>query len=259
MRLLMAVAATRPQVELTAEVAELPQPVALAEGPARPRLICVSAPGATGGVHQYARMAAPFRGSRHVSALPLLGFAEGEALPADSEAAVRLIAESALLASEGEPFVLVGYSMGGTFAYRAAGVLEETWGIRPEGVIMLDTLSLEYKAGEGVDWDLFHENYLADMDKPAVKLDSARLSAMAQWFLRMTTGGAERYKTGVPSLLIRCTTSMPAVDRGDQAPPVPAHTTRMIDATHQTLVAEQSHETARLMEEWLRALESEGL
>ncbi|MFF0732687.1 type I polyketide synthase [Streptomyces chartreusis] len=259
MRLLMAVAATRPQVELTAEVPELPQPVALAEGPARPRLICVSAPGATGGVHQYARMAAPFRGSRHVSALPLLGFAEGEALPADSEAAVRLIAESALLASEGEPFVLVGYSMGGTFAYRAAGVLEETWGIRPEGVIMLDTLSLEYKAGEGVDWDLFHENYLADMDKPAVKLDSARLSAMAQWFLRMTTDGAERYKTGVPSLLIRCTTSMPAVDRGDQAPPVPAHTTRMIDATHQTLVAEQSHETARLMEEWLRALESEGL
>ncbi|WP_446447268.1 SDR family NAD(P)-dependent oxidoreductase, partial [Streptomyces chartreusis] len=258
MRLLMAVAATRPQVELTAEVPELPQPVALAEGPARPRLICVSAPGATGGVHQYARMAAPFRGSRHVSALPLLGFAEGEALPADSEAAVRLIAESALLASEGEPFVLVGYSMGGTFAYRAAGVLEETWGIRPEGVIMLDTLSLEYKAGEGVDWDLFHENYLADMDKPAVKLDSARLSAMAQWFLRMTTGGAERYKTGVPSLLIRCTASMPAVDRGDQAPPVPAHTTRMIDATHQTLVAEHSHETARLMEEWLRALESEG-
>ncbi|MER6092961.1 type I polyketide synthase [Streptomyces bluensis] len=258
MRLLMAVAATRPQVTLTAEVPELPQPVALAEGPALPRLICVSAPGATGGVHQYARMAAPFRGSRHVSALPLLGFAEGEALPADSEAAVRLIAESALLASEGEPFVLVGYSMGGTFAYRAAGVLEETWGIRPEGVIMLDTLSLAYQAGEGVDWDLFHENYLADMDKPAVKLDSARLSAMAQWFLRMTTGGAERYKTGVPSLLIRCTTSMPAVDRGDEAPPVPAHTTRMIDATHQTLIAEQSHETARLMEEWLRTLESEG-
>ncbi|MER5936571.1 type I polyketide synthase [Streptomyces sp. NPDC001928] len=258
MRLLMAVAATRPQVGLTAEVPELPQPVALAEGPALPRLICVSAPGATGGVHQYARMAAPFRGSRHVSALPLLGFAEGEALPADSEAAVRLIAESALLASEGEPFVLVGYSMGGTFAYRAAGVLEETWGIRPEGVIMLDTLSLEYKAGEGVDWDLFHENYLADMDKPAVKVDSARLSAMAQWFLRMTTGGAERYKTGVPSLLIRCTASMPAVDRGDEAPPVPAHTTRMIDATHQTLIAEQSHETARLMDEWLRTLESEG-
>ncbi|MDQ1014257.1 acyl transferase domain-containing protein/acyl carrier protein [Streptomyces afghaniensis] len=258
MRLLMAVAATRPQVELTAEVPELPQPVALAEGPALPRLICVSAPGATGGVHQYARMAAPFRGSRHVSALPLLGFAEGEALPADSEAAVRLIAESALLASEGEPFVLVGYSMGGTFAYRAAGVLEETWGIRPEGLIMLDTLSLEYKAGEGVDWDLFHENYLADMDKPAVKLDSARLSAMAQWFLRMTTGGAERYKTGVPSLLIRCTASMPAVNGGDQAPPVPAHTTRMIEATHQTLIADQSHETARLMEEWLRALESEG-
>ncbi|MDG9721070.1 type I polyketide synthase [Streptomyces sp. DH24] len=258
MRLLMAVAATRPQVELTAEVPELPQPVTLAEGPALPRLICVSAPGATGGVHQYARMAAPFRGNRHVSALPLLGFAEGEPLPATSEAAVRLIAESALLASEGEPFVLVGYSMGGTFAYRAAGVLEETWGIRPEGVVMLDTLSLEYQAGEGVDWDLFHENYLADIDTPSVRLDSARLSAMAQWFLRMTTGGAERYKTGVPSLLIRCTESLPGVDRGDQAPPVPAHVTRMIEASHQTLIAGRSHETARLMEEWLRTLETGG-
>jgi hypothetical protein len=32
----------------------------------------------------------------------------------------------------------------------------------------------------------------------------------------------------------------------------------MIDATHQSLIAERSHETARLMEDWLRTLESEG-
>ncbi|MBL1102637.1 type I polyketide synthase, partial [Streptomyces coffeae] len=258
MRLLVAVANTRPFCEVSAEVAELPEPVTLAAGPGKPRLICISAPGANGGVHQYARVASRFRGNRHVSALPLLGFAEGESLPATSEAAVRLIAESALLASDGEPFVLVGYSLGGTFAYRAAGVMEETWGIRPDGLIMLDTLSLEYQDGEGVDWDLFHRNYLASLDTPSVKLSSARLSAMAHWFLQMTRGRAEQYTTSVPSLLIRCTESMAGVERGDAPPPVPADTTSMIEATHQTLIADASAETARLMDEWLTTLESEG-
>ncbi|WP_245606203.1 type I polyketide synthase [Streptomyces himastatinicus] len=258
MRLLMAVAATRPSCEVSAEVEELPQPVTLATGPGKPRLICISAPGANGGVHQYARIASRFRGDRHVSALPLLGFAEGEPLPATSETAARLIAESALLASDGEPFVLVGYSTGGTFAYRAAGVLEEVWGVRPEGVIMLDTLSLQYEAGEQVDWDVVQSNYLAGIDSPSVKLNSARLSAMAYWFIRMTTGGAERYTTSVPSLLIRCAESLPGVGHGDTVPAVPASTTRLIDADHLTLIADDSRETARLMEEWLTTLESGG-
>ncbi|QLH19435.1 type I polyketide synthase [Streptomyces sp. Rer75] len=258
MRLLMAVAATRPSCEVSAEVEELPQPVTLATGPGKPRLICISAPGANGGVHQYARIASRFRGNRHVSALPLLGFAEGEPLPATSEAAARLIAESALLASDGEPFVLVGYSTGGTFAYRAAGVLEEVWGVRPEGVIMLDTLSLQYEAGEQVDWDVVQSNYLAGIDSPSVKLNSARLSAMAHWFIRMTTGGAERYTTSVPSLLVRCAESLPGVGHGDAVPAVPASTTRLIDADHLTLIADDSGETARLMEEWLTTLDPDG-
>ncbi|MFC4469419.1 type I polyketide synthase [Streptomyces xiangluensis] len=257
MKLLIAVAATRPQVELTAEVLELPQAVTLADGPARPRLICISAPGATGGPHQYARLAAPFRGRRHVSALPLLGFAEGEPLPATSEAAARLVAESVLLASEGEPFVLVGYSTGGTFAHRAAGILEQTWGVRPEGIVMLDTLSLGYREGEGVDWDRVQDNYLAGIDRPTVKLDTARLSAMAYWFIRMTTGDAERYTTDVPSLLIRCADSLPGVG-DEQAPAVPADVVRVIQADHHTLIAEDSAETARLMDEWLGSLGAGG-
>ncbi|MFJ5222639.1 type I polyketide synthase [Streptomyces sp. NPDC088400] len=258
MRLLMAVAATRPSVAASAEVEELPQPVTLASGPSGPRLICVSAPGANGGVHQYARIASRFRGNRHVSALPLLGFAEGEPLPADSETAARLIAESALLASDGEPFVLVGYSTGGTFAYRAAGVLEEVWGVRPEGIIMLDTLSLGYGAGEQVDWGAVQTNYLAGIDSPSVKLNSARLSAMAYWFIRMTTGDAERYHTSVPSLLIRCGDALPGVGHGDEVPAVPATATRMIDADHLTLISDDSAETARLMEEWLTTLDPEA-
>ncbi|MEV0643259.1 type I polyketide synthase, partial [Streptomyces sp. NPDC050619] len=257
MRLLIAVAATRPQIELTAEVPELPRAITLADGPAQPRLICVSAPGATGGPHQYARLAAPFRGRRHVSALPLLGFAEGEPLPATSEAAARLVAESVLLASDGEPFVLVGYSTGGTFAHRAAGILEQTWGVRPEGIVMLDTLSLGYREGEGVDWDRVQDNYLAGIDRPTVKLDTARLSAMAYWFIRMTTGDAESYTTDVPSLLIRCADSLPGVG-DEQAPAVPADVVRVIQADHHTLIAEDSAETARLMDEWLVSLRAGG-
>ncbi len=62
MRMLKAVANTRPTFETPADLEELSLPVVLADGPANPRLVFVSAPGATGGVHQYARKAAHFRG-----------------------------------------------------------------------------------------------------------------------------------------------------------------------------------------------------
>src|SRR5262249_28485967 len=122
-------------------------------------------------------------------------------LPADTEAAGRVVAESVLHASEGDPFVLVGHSSGGTLAYFAAGILEQTWGIRPEAVIMLDTLSLRYDNSEGINFDATSNQYFTSMDSPAVSMNSARLSAMAHWFVKMTGIGDE---PTVPKLMIRC-------------------------------------------------------
>ncbi|RYJ29965.1 malonyl CoA-acyl carrier protein transacylase [Streptomyces sp. L-9-10] len=250
MRMLKAVANTRPTFETPADLEELSAPVVLADGPSSPRLVFVSAPGATGGVHQYARIAAHFRGKRHVSALPLMGFAPGELLPATSEAAARIVAESALHASDGEPFVLVGHSTGGSLAYLAAGVLEETWGIRPEAVILLDTASIRYQPGEGKDLDRTTRYYLADIDSPSVTLNSARLSAMAHWFMAMTD--IETVPTTAPTMLVRCVESLDGF-LFDTAG-VPADDIREIRANHLSLAKEHSALTARTIEEWLGGL-----
>ncbi|MEV4970694.1 type I polyketide synthase [Streptomyces scopuliridis] len=254
MRLLKAVANTRPTFETPADLEELSTPVVLADGPRTPRLIFVSAPGATGGVHQYARIAAHFRGKRHLSALPLMGFAPGEPLPATSEAAVRIVAESALHASDGEPFVLVGHSSGGSLAYLAAGAMEETWGIKPEGVILLDSASIHYGLGEGNDLDATTRFYLADIDSPSVMLNSARMSAMVHWFMALTES-----KTPPPTartLQVRCTQDLDGFILDTSS--VPADDVLDIEANHLSLAKEHSALTADTIEKWLGTLPAGG-
>ncbi|MEC3982782.1 SDR family NAD(P)-dependent oxidoreductase, partial [Amycolatopsis sp. H20-H5] len=253
MLLLKAVVALRPTFESPAELAELPAAVTLSKGPEQPMLICVSSPVVTGGVHQYARIADRFRGKRTLSALPLIGFGTGEALPATPAAASRVIAESVLTASAGKPFVLVGHSSAGALAYSVAGVLESTWGIRPDAVIMLDTLSLRHRAEESVDFGEVTRNYLAGLDSTSVTLDSARLSAMSHWFSMMAD--LELPPTTAPTLLVKCTVPLvDAEERTDTASPVPADTVRIIEADHFSLAMEDSAATAEVIEDWLGSL-----
>ncbi|MBM2619678.1 SDR family NAD(P)-dependent oxidoreductase [Actinoplanes sp. LDG1-06] len=254
LRLLSAVAALRPSFESPAELEELPEAVTLADGSREPRLICISSPGASAGVHLYARMAAHLRGKRHVSALPLVGFAPGEPLPATTEAAGRVVAESVLHASEGEPFVLIGHSSGGTLAYFAAGILEKTWGVRPEAVIMLDTLSLRYDDSENINFDATSNNYFTSMDSPAVSMNSARLSAMSHWFVKMTGIGDE---PTVPKLMIRCAQEAEGTDfetASSVATAVPADEVREIATHHMAMVMEDAAMTAQMIDEWLTDL-----
>ncbi|QUH01923.1 SDR family NAD(P)-dependent oxidoreductase [Saccharopolyspora erythraea] len=253
MRMLGAVAATRPTFETPAELDVLPEPVTLSDGPTDPRLICVSSPGATGGVHQYARIAAHFRGSRHVSALPLVGFGAGENLPEDGTAAIRSVAESALHGSEGDPFVLVGHSTGGTIAYHAAGMLEATWGVRPEAVILLDTLSLRYDESDDVDYDEVARYYLADIDSPSVKLNSARLSAMVHWYDKVVAI-SDAPVTTAPTLLVQCSVPLPGSRGSTPKPPIDTDAVRTVEADHLSLAKEHSDRTAGIMRDWLAGL-----
>ncbi|MBQ6640820.1 MAG: KR domain-containing protein, partial [Saccharopolyspora sp.] len=253
MRMLGAVAATRPTFEHPAELAELPEPVTLADGPPDPRLICISSPGATGGVHQYARIAAHFRGQRHVSALPLAGFGTGEQLPEHGTAAIRSVAESALHGTDGDPFVLVGHSTGGTIAYHAAGMLEATWGVRPDAVILLDTLSLRYEDNDDIDYDEVARYYLADIDSPSVNLDSARLSAMVHWSNKVAaiTGAPV---TTAPTLLVQCSVPLPGSRGSRPEPPFRTDRISVLEADHLSLAKEHSDRTAALMRDWLASL-----
>ncbi|GHH94289.1 type I polyketide synthase [Streptomyces capillispiralis] len=258
-RMLATVAALRPTFEATAELEDLPWPVTLAEGPAASRLVCVSAPTANGGVHQYAQLSAHFRGSRDVAALPLVGFATGEALPAGPEAAARVIAESALQAADGRPFVLVGHSSGGSLAYAAAGVLETTWGIRPAAVVLLDTLSIQHKNDEGVDFSgMMRFNFTAVDDSP-VRLTNSRLSAMGRWMVLLNA--LDVHPTTAPVLEIKCTRALiegvPAPDADTlHRPLVPSATVRPVDADHLSVIREDSGAAAALIDEWLTELEA---
>ncbi|WP_406210735.1 thioesterase domain-containing protein [Kitasatospora sp. NBC_01560] len=261
--MLATVAALRPTFEATAELEDLPWAATLAEGPRKPRLICVSAPTANAGIHQYARLAAHFRGDRDVSALPLVGFATGERLPATPEAAVRVIAESALRASEGHPFVLVGHSSGGSFAYAAAGLLESTWGIRPAGVVLLDTLSFRHQADEGVDYSGMMRVNFTQADASPVRLTNSRLSAMGRWMVLLNQLDVQH--TTAPVLLVQCGKPLfGAVDAGEPVAPaqgrreplVAGADVRLVAADHLSMIREDSARTARIVEEWLRATDA---
>ncbi|MGW0778671.1 type I polyketide synthase, partial [Streptomyces sp. NPDC002835] len=265
-RMLAAVAALRPTFEASAELEDLPHASALSDGPAAPKLICVSAPTANAGVHQYARLAAHFRGSRPVAALPLVGFETGERLPATPEVATRVIAESALREADGKPFVLVGHSSGGSFAYAAAGLLEHTWGIRPAGVVLLDTYSFQHNDGEGVDYQGMMRLNFANAGMPAgsaegsvVRLTSARLSAMGRWMVLLSRLQVQH--TSAPVLLVKCAKQLFGADdrpieeqpSAQSAPLVPGAHERPVEADHLSMIREDSAQTAQIMEEWLAA------
>ncbi|MGW1537732.1 type I polyketide synthase [Streptomyces aureus] len=255
--LLKAVALTRPLFEAPAELEELPRPVTLADGPTGPRLICISSPVSVGGAHQYARLAAHFRGDRGVQALPLVGFAAGESLPGSARAITRAAAESVLHASDGDPFVLVGHSSGGALALAVAGLLESMWGVRADGVIMLDTLSLRHEHEDSVDYRQLARRFMGETDSATVTVDSNRLSAMAHYLNRMSA--LEVAPTTSPTLLVRCSVPLlgdadTRVEHGQQELLVPAQTIRTIDADHFSLAQRDSHVTATVMKEWLATL-----
>ncbi|ROP28378.1 acyl transferase domain-containing protein [Couchioplanes caeruleus] len=252
-RMLATLAALRPTFEYASELEDLPLPVNLAEGAAGPKLICIPAPTANSGPHQYSRLAAHFRGETEVSALPLIGFATGERLPDNAEVAVRVIAESALRASDGKPFVLVGHSSGGSLAYAAAGVLENTWGVRPTAVILLDTLSFQHNDDEGVDYGgMMRLNFAGGGDASPVRLTNSRLSAMGRWMVLLNR--MEVAHTTAPVLSIRCTRESVAGSTADLGPIVDGAVVAPIDADHLSLVREDAERTAGLMREWLGSL-----
>nr|WP_110293347.1 type I polyketide synthase [Nocardia tenerifensis] len=253
--LLTATAALRPSFASAADLDTGTQPLTLAEGPADPRLICISTPMATGGVFQNARLAAGFRDLRSVLAVPLSGFAAGEPLPATAAAAIEVIADSVLAAADGKPFAVLGYSAGGTLAYAVAEHLEER-GVVPAGVVLLDTYRSEGGGDIGIAKELVFG--MLDMESAFGGFDSARLSSMGRYadLLRGIAPG----RIAAPVLFVQCLESFfgepaDAADIGWQAQPWDdTQTLRTVAANHFTMLESQAGATAEVIEHWLDAL-----
>ncbi|MFJ2091574.1 thioesterase domain-containing protein, partial [Streptomyces sp. NPDC087901] len=254
--LLQAAADVRPGFGSVDEIERLPAAVRLADASEGPHLICLSTPMATGGVHQHARLVSHFGGRHKISALPVPGFLAGESLPTSSDAAVQALARSVLDTADGKPFVLLGYSSGGTLAYATAGHLERECGVRPAGVILLDTFKVHDGGSDGVPLDGLA---LGMFDKEAVfgRFDSSRLSAMGRWVELVPQ--LPLAPVEAPVLFVQCTQSF--VPHGDDASPdlvsgraepwEATHTLRTVRANHFTLVEDRAQETAHVIDEWL--------
>ncbi|WP_447008491.1 alpha/beta fold hydrolase [Saccharothrix isguenensis] len=250
--LLRAVADLRPSFATADELDRHPEPVRLADGPGSPRLICLSTPMATGGVHQHARLAAPLRGVRPVITLPTPGFTAGDALPDSADAVVRVLADAVLRAAEGEPFVLLGYSSGGLMANATAVHLERA-DSGPAGVVLIDSYRVD---GGGVSSRVFDEMSLGLVarDSEFGLFDSAGLSAMTRYFdllphFSLAPVAAPVLFVGADRSFVPDDTS--GAEDWRALPWNRRHDLRTVPATHFTIVEEDAEPTARAIEEWL--------
>ena len=111
--------------------------VQLAAGDRLPTLVCVPSFVVGSGPHQFMRFAERFEGERAVFACSLPGFRGTEPVPGSWEAAIEVLAESVRRVVGTDPFVLVGYSIGGVVSHSLAARLEDA-GLAPTGVVLID-------------------------------------------------------------------------------------------------------------------------
>ncbi|MEU1180196.1 alpha/beta fold hydrolase [Streptomyces sp. NPDC005820] len=105
----------------------------------RPALICVDSFIPAAAHLTYQRLAAALDRRCDVAAVHLPGYGEGEPLPETADAAAEAVATAVQSCAGGEPFTLLGFSTGGLAAHAAARRLEDR-GVRPEAVVLVDSL-----------------------------------------------------------------------------------------------------------------------
>ncbi|MFD9077003.1 alpha/beta fold hydrolase, partial [Streptomyces lasiicapitis] len=207
--------------------------------------------------YDYARFGAYFRDRRDVSVITHPGFLEGELLPADKEALVRLHADTVQRSTGGKPFVLAGHSSGGLVAHAVARELESR-GAAPAGVVLVDTYVEEKALGDMAAamgqqlsdrYDSVPEAENGDDDND---WGDAWVTAMARYmFLGLLPDAIE-----APTLLVRA--GEPLVEWTKEYDWRPSwkleHTAVDVPGTHFTVMEEHSHTTARAVEEWLDKL-----
>jgi acyl carrier protein len=264
--LLRAVAALRPTFGVDSAPVRLPDPVRLSDGPDRPRIICLSTPMATGGAHQYARFAVPFRRERPVVTLPIPGFGRGDELPDSTEALVGRLGDAALAAADGEPFVLLGYSSGGVLAHATTRHLQDRGGPVPAGLVLVDTYRVTLEAGGGMQAQVFEQMSaaLVDRDDEFGMFTGDGLSAMGAYFDLLPR--FDLTAVDVPTLFLGADRSFlpdgdsflpdgdPAGAVGDSwraEPWFTPHTHRRLPATHFSLLEEHAEDTAAAVGQWL--------
>ncbi|MFJ2132669.1 SDR family NAD(P)-dependent oxidoreductase [Streptomyces sp. NPDC087845] len=110
----------------------------LSDGEQEPPLVCLPSLVAPTGAYQYVKFASALRDRRQVWTASAPGYAAGEPLPLNLEAAADALATTLLKRFRDRPFALAAYSSGGWLAHELVRRLE-TAEAPPAALVLLDT------------------------------------------------------------------------------------------------------------------------
>ncbi|MEV0355475.1 type I polyketide synthase [Nocardia sp. NPDC050697] len=236
-------------------------PIRLATGPAPTAVVAFPALSAISGPHEYSRVAQEFRGERDFLVVPWPGFtAGGDDLPDSIETLVRLGIDGLRAALPPDrPFVVLGRSMGGCAAHAVAAALEDE-GIRPRGLVLVDSYPIDAATQPGMEWwvGAMIGGMLERVDRFDLAVQDDRLTTMGTYnriFADWRPG-----PIATPIHLLRARNALPGTTVGGERDwraywPVP-HGTADIPGDHFTALEEHGPTTAAAVREWLRQLES---
>lgn len=236
----------RPTFESAADLEQPPVATWISTTGSPPKLIGLPSFFVGAGPHQFARFAQGLGGARSVAALSLPGFGRGEPVPASWSAAIEALAESARQAAGDDPFVLVGFSIGGSLAHAVAERLERE-GPAPAGVVLIDTYlpqaSRVDEAFSSVMEQLLDGGSLIAIDDDSLLAVGSYLRLLAEW---------EPAPIEAPRLLLRATEPLgDAFERERLHDWQAAETVVDVPSTHFGLIGENAEATARATEDWL--------
>ncbi|MET7370727.1 type I polyketide synthase [Streptomyces sp. NPDC005566] len=251
MEFLMEAASFRPKFEQPDELRTSPDPVFLARGDGRLRIVGQCGTSAVAGPHEFARFAMPFRGQRDVIALPVPGYRDGELLPSGPDAVLTWEANTLLKAVGDDPFVIVGHSGGGLFAHALAYRLEQM-GVVPAGVVLVDAYLLDQPVYE--EWKNELNDGMFQREDLYVPMNDIRLTAQA-WYGRMFALFQPR-EIQAPTLVVRASEPIGEWNRDEdwRASWSLPHTTVDVPGNHFTVMREHGATTAMAVGRWLEEL-----
>jgi acyl transferase domain-containing protein/thioesterase domain-containing protein len=259
--LLVRLAGFRPSFAAPGDAPALPAPVRLAEGPARPSLVCVPSVMPGGGPHEYAKLLGALPEARDAVSLGWPGFAAMEPVPAEAEVAIELQAAAVERFADG-PVVLLGHSSGGAFAHAIAAALERR-GRPVAGVVLIDsyhpgqTAFEDASDGESRSIGLAVFTGLLAAGQPGAATDARLTAAMS--YLRLL-GEVEIEPLAAPVLLARAAEPLapqPPLSEWRPRWEVP-HDVVETPGNHLTMMDAHAGSTAEAISGWLAGVPDFG-